>query len=74
MAEWFVDAVEEANKAPFPWKTFLLASGGALLAIAVSIFIILRLHAQREMRLRRKHYKKNRRSGQGLYFQKKWKR
>lgn len=75
MEEWFVDAVEEANKAPFPWKTFLLSVGGALLAIALTVLIILRLHAQREMRLRRNHYKRNRRgSGQGLYFQKKWKR
>lgn len=74
MTEWFVDAVEEANKPPFPWKTFLLISGSALLVIALSVFIILQLHTHREMRQRRNHYKKNRKSGQGLYFQKKWKR
>lgn len=74
MTEWFIDAVEEANKEPFPWKTFLLISGGALLVIAVSVLIILNLHARREMRLRKNHYKKNRRSSQGLYFQKKWKK
>lgn len=74
MAEWFEDAVEEANKAPFPWKKFFLVLGSALAVIAVSVFAILYLHTHREMRQRRNHYKKNRRSSQGLYFRRKWKR
>lgn len=76
MTEWFADAVEEANKEPFPWKTFFLTAGIALVVIALSILLVLRLHAQREIRSRRNHYKKTHqrtgRKNQSLYFQKKW--
>lgn len=67
MTEWFADAVEEANKEPFPWKTLLLTVGIALVVIGLSVFVGLKLRAGHEMRQRRKHYK-----NRNLYFEKKW--
>lgn len=78
MSEWFDDAVEEANKEPFPWKTFFIITGIALVLIALSVFLVLRLRAQREVRARRNRYKKSRHNmkydSQGLYYRRKWKK
>lgn len=82
MSEWFDDAIEEANKEPFPWGRFFLIAGIAIVVIALSVFLGLWLHSHKEFRMRRNRYKKTRQgfrlgykgSRHGLYFEKKWKR
>ena len=40
MSEWFVDAVEKANEAPFPWKKVLTIGILAVAALAITILIL----------------------------------
>ena len=62
MSEWFDDAVEEANKAPFPWVKAILIGVSALVLIAVIFYIVQKLRAEKEQRERRNRYKKMRRT------------
>jgi D-alanyl-D-alanine carboxypeptidase len=75
MSEWFDDAVEEANKDPFPWKTFILVLIGAVLIIGGSVYFIIWFRAQHEMRTRRNRYKKSKQSmknsSSGVVYKKK---
>jgi D-alanyl-D-alanine carboxypeptidase len=74
MSEWFDDAIEEANKEPFPWKTFLIVAGVSVVVIALSIYFVVWMRARREMRARRNRYKKSRQrmkdSGSGMFYRK----
>lgn len=62
MSEWFDDAVEKANEAPFPWKKVILITLLVIVAGGMAVFIIWWLRAHKEQRARRNHYKRNRRN------------
>lgn len=60
MSEWFVDAVEEANEEPFPWKKVILTGVLVLAGAGITFFILWWLRSNKEQRARRNRYKKNR--------------
>lgn len=60
MSEWFVDAVEKANEEPFPWKKVILAGVLVLAGAGITFFILWWLRSNKEQRVRRNRYKKNR--------------
>ncbi len=62
MSEWFEDAVEEANKEPFPWVKAILIGLGGLVLVVFIIWFIQKLRAEREQRLRKNRYKRSRRN------------
>ena len=60
MSEWFVDAVEKANEEPFPWKKVILVGVLVLAGAGITFFILWWLRSNKEQRVRRNRYKKNR--------------
>lgn len=79
MSEWFEDAVKEANKEPFPWKTFFLIAGIAIVLVILTIFVVIQIRSGHEIRARRNHYKRSGRrrrryGGTDYYYKKKWHR
>lgn len=72
MSEWFDDAVEEANKEPFPWKKFAIIVILVLVVGVAVFYFIQRMRSEREQRARRNRYKKNnrrhRKIDRGIYY------
>ncbi len=62
MSAWFDDAVEEANKAPFPWKTILWIGIVMIVAVAIGVLVCWWLRLHREQRARRNRYKRSQRN------------
>lgn len=61
MSEWYVDAVEKANKAPFPWKTVLIIAVLVILGGAATFFLVFKLRQNKDLRQRKNHLKQTRR-------------
>lgn len=61
MSKWFVEAVEKANKEPFPWKKVMLVVILAACIIGVSIVCLLRIRTYQIKTESRRRYKKSRR-------------
>lgn len=61
MSKWFVEAVETANKEPFPWKKLVLVIILAACVIGVSIICFIKLKEYEVKTENRRRYKKNRR-------------
>lgn len=74
LSEWFDDAVEKANKEPFPWKKLFMTALIVLACGGIAILIFWWLHSHREHRRRKNHYKRSRRkekaSERSLYYRK----
>lgn len=75
MSKWFDDAVEEVNKAPFPWKKAALITIMVLAFLYILFFVVQRIRSEHEIRSRRNHYKKTnknqKRSDKDLYIRRK---
>ncbi|MCR5690786.1 MAG: D-alanyl-D-alanine carboxypeptidase [Eubacterium sp.] len=72
MSGWFTDAVENANKEPFPWKKFFLILILSLVVLVVGFYIVQRLMAEREQRARRKRYKKSKKNTRRMGHHDRW--
>lgn len=74
MSEWFDDAVEEANKEPFPWQKFFVIVILVIVVAVAAFYIIQRMRSEREQRARRNRYKRNnrrrRKIDRGIYYRK----
>ena len=75
MSEWFVDAVEKANEAPFPWKKVLTIGILVVAALAITILILWWMRTHKEQRTRRNRYKREKKNRnineRGYYYHKK---
>ena len=75
MSEWFVDAVEKANEAPFPWKKVLTIGILVVAALAITILILWWMRTHKEQRTRRNRYKRGKKNRnineRGYYYHKK---
>lgn len=75
MSEWFDDAVEKVNKKPFPWKKVILITILILVVLFVIFYVVQRILAEREIRYRRKRYKKTnrrqRKTEREMYYRRK---
>lgn len=60
MSKWFVEAVETANKPPFPWKKVILLIVLAGCIIGVTIVCILKIREYQSKTENRRRYKKSR--------------
>lgn len=61
MSKWFDEAVETANKPPFPWKKVILLIILACCVIGVSIVCVLKIREYQVKTENRRRYKRNRR-------------
>lgn len=66
MSKWFDEAVEVANKEPFPWKKVILVIILAACVIGVSIVGFIKFREYEIKTENRRRYKKNRRRQRGL--------
>ena len=75
MSEWFVDAVEKANEAPFPWKKVLTIGILVVAVLAITILILWWMRTHKEQRTRRNRYKREKKNRnineRGYYYHKK---
>ena len=74
MSEWFVDAVEKANEAPFPWKTVILVGVIVLIAAGITVLILWWMRTHKEQRARKSRLKRTRKqtrkNERGYYYHK----
>ena len=69
MSKWFDDAVEEVNKAPFPWKKAALIAIMIAAFLYIMFFVVQRIRSEHEFRSRRNHYKKtNKKKKKIVYY------
>lgn len=62
MSKWFDEAVETANKEPFPWKKVILVAILIICIVIVTVVCFIKIRAYQIKTENRRRYKKNRRS------------